>query len=733
MQYVPNELDSRLLGVAAIDPGSQWISASRRQMLGTHLPQHLVIHGHQERLFQSGNESKFGEYTYSVKMPVNGSVIAVIDRYPITFGGESINYNPETIVVFEDVETKTVDYLSLPRYCSMHSYFGFEYKQHEAFQKLYPGATISAGETFLDSPAINANKGYEYGTNMNVAFMGHRGVAEDAIIFSKSGAKKLSSYKYEKRVASFGSKHFPLNTYGNDEVYKIFPDIGEQVRPDGLLIAMREYNDLMGPVEQTRHALQQIDYMFDKTVYVDPGTVVDIKVFRQNGVQPNMPEQAEAQLLKYDRARRIFYEEIYNLYRSLRRKHQYLSLSENFATLVRTAISIVGTNSTAPNENIRLVHRQEPLDEWRVEFVVRYELVPKKGFKATSLDGGKGVICEIWPDEHMPVDAHGNRAEAIMDDHATVNRMNYSRFYEVFFNSAARDTVRAIILKLGFAQEVVDQAGSGSELVSKERQFLYKRLQEINQRQPELIEWAFNELMTFYEMVSPKQRALFQAGRYRHQPVDHLKHVIDHYLQYRQGFFIYFPPNNEVMGMAAVEAIQERFKPLWAPVTMADENGEYFTTTEPVRIAPVYVISLEKIADTAGGVASCRYQHHGVPAQLSNTDKYAKPVRIQPVRLTGESENRVIASYAGGDVVAEIQDRNNNPQAQRAIVQSILESETPAMIEKVIDREKVPMGDSKVLKLTQHVGFCAGWEFIYEKPYMDEIQQAWRDQYPHGE
>ena len=39
-------------------------------------------------------------------------------------------------------------------------------------------------------------------------------------------------------------------------------------------------------------------------------------------------------------------------------------------------------------------------------------------FTANFVNGDKGVICKILPDEHMPVDAAGNRAELIMDPHA---------------------------------------------------------------------------------------------------------------------------------------------------------------------------------------------------------------------------------------------------------------------------------------------------------------------------
>lgn len=54
---------------------------------------------------------------------------------------------------------------------------------------------------------------------------------------------------------------------------------------------------------------------------------------------------------------------------------------------------------------------------------------------------GKGVVAEIRPDECMPVDKYGVRAEVIMTPASTLNRMNPSQFFEQFWNRISDQVV----------------------------------------------------------------------------------------------------------------------------------------------------------------------------------------------------------------------------------------------------------------------------------------------------
>lgn len=51
--------------------------------------------------------------------------------------------------------------------------------------------------------------------------------------------------------------------------YKPYPVIGEQIRDDGFLFAMRNIESDVGLVNMTANALMEVDVILDKCVYGD--------------------------------------------------------------------------------------------------------------------------------------------------------------------------------------------------------------------------------------------------------------------------------------------------------------------------------------------------------------------------------------------------------------------------------------------------------------------------------
>ncbi len=88
-------------------------------------------------------------------------------------------------------------------------------------------------------------------------------------------------------------------------------------------------------------------------------------------------------------------------------------------------------------------------------------------------------------------------------------------------------------------------------------------------------------------------------------------------------------------------------------------------------------------------------QHFGVPAAMTKSQKYTFPFRNNPVRTIGETEGRVLVGYCGMETIAEMLDRSNNQQTQRNMVWSMLSSDTPTNIDRVVDRSLIPYGGSR--------------------------------------
>ena len=689
----PNELDLRLLSICGLNPWDGHDSSGRKQMMSSHLGQRLTISGADERRTQTGMEDEFGKYTTAVRFPCTGQVVKVIERYRKTHGADAIEMNPETIVIIEDLDNGRFDIMRIEGHQSQHQYFGYKYVFRPVIHDLRATKYFKKDTVFADSPAVDPKTGaYKLGINLNMALMSCPAASEDGIIICRDVLPRLSFKTYETRVVEFGSRMFPTNLYGSTEKFKGYPDIGERILDDGdgrgMLMNLRTYDKNLAVVEQSVRGLQQIDFTYDKPVYVGAGgRVVDIKIHHDNTVNPSpTPVGMETQSLRYDNARRHFYKEILDEHDRLRREHKQsgreLKLSPQFHQLVREAISVVGKDD---GQKVFMLYRQAPLDDFRLEFTIEYDFVPTDGFKLTDFHGGKGVICEIWEPWQMPVDAEGNRADLIMDPNSRISRMNLGGPLEMFINGSSRDTSKRVRQMVGWNPNTKDFD-----------------LAKVDQ--------AWDYLMGYYKAVTPKMHAMFTSGRYTLTRAQHVDAVC------REGIYLYTPPDNPAEAEEMVEFVNEHYPSCYGPVTYVGRSGRTVTTRSSVRIAECYFMLLEKIGDDWTAVSSGKTQHFGVLAQVTNSDKYSQPTRQQAIRALGEAELRIYTSYAGTWITAEQMDRNNNPKTHEHICYNIMRAEKPTDIQCAVDRDEIPFGGAKPQQLVKHIAECAGWEFHYE-PY----------------
>ncbi len=685
---IVNELSPDLLSTAAfnIKPGA--VSGSRLQMAGTQLTQMVVIKGATPRRIVTGVEREYGKYTFKVKMPVDAIVIDVIPKYHETVGQNAITSNPMSIVIYENVDTREICILEIPQYHIKHQYLGFRYAHKRTLGMLSKGATIPKGTVFADSPAIDDNGDYRFGVEANVAFMTIPGVIEDGFVISESFAKKLTATGYETLDASWGKRYYPLNIYGDDTHYKPFPDIGERVRPDGLLFALREYDELLDPVQMTPAALRRVD-TFDKTVYTKANAkVVDIVTrYDPKGSVPETPTGMEDQTRRYHTALLAFYNRLLAVEEKLRKEARHrkttLNISTAFSRLLVEALTYRMEQSKV--KATRIVRRQ-PLNEWRVDITVEYDIEATQAMKITDLHGGKGVVVAVWPDENCPVDKHGTRADIIADPGATMNRTNYARLYEHYINATSDQLHREITEAL--AHDRSDAA--------------YQR--------------CFDRLLRYYEILSPRKHSTITSSRYKQTPRQHVDSILPH----RNNLRIFLPTDNEVDMMEAISQLSSEFPIDFGPVSYIGASGNRITTIEDVMIASMYIIMLEKTGSDWSAVSSGTLQQHGILSKLTQHDKHSRGGRANPTRTVGEDETRLLLAAtsnnysaqklvpkygptaADGQAVVEMMDLSNNPAVHQEGVRQILKAESPTRIQTLIDRNKFPLGGNRALRLITH-------------------------------
>jgi hypothetical protein len=386
--YVNNEIDPELMGVNGMSPYIAHTSSARLQMFSSHLSQKLNILYPTERYQQTGIEREIRKYNLNIKFPCDAKIIKVIHRYERTGDINSINLNPQDIIIFENVHTNEIDILDVPRYGSYHQYFGFDYVPTEDASRIHPKAYIEKDTVIADAPSTTRNGGYAYGRETRVAFWHHPSITNDGIIASKSGIAKFAYKTWESRIVECGKKGALINLYGTPEKLKGFPDIGEYIRDDGILACLRMPDKKLAICEQSVYDFMMVDHIFDKPIYVDGkgGRVVDIRVHWTDDRGLNTLEGCDEQIEKYVRATSTFYNKIFQEYLRLKKERgDKLKVSDRFNIYLQEVQQAIAPPMTP---KLNKTYRTTPLDDYRIEFIIEYVHIPNLGAKLTDCHGG---------------------------------------------------------------------------------------------------------------------------------------------------------------------------------------------------------------------------------------------------------------------------------------------------------------------------------------------------------
>ena len=278
------------------------------------------------------------------------------------------------------------------------------------------------------------------------------------------------------------------------------------------------------------------------------------------------------------------------------------------------------------------------------------------------------------------MDDNGIRADVIADGDSTIKRMNIGRLYEQYYNATS--------------------------------EYVTKRLREwMANPTAENVAAAWEYLLGYYKIVSPRMYDLITGPSYTETPRTHLDTIVK---PGSQGVRLWIPTDNPAYSPDIVEQLVKHYPIPITPVTYRGRSGNVVRTVSPVLIGSVYMMLLEKTGGDWSAVSSSKLQHFGIPARQTKFDKHSLPGRANPVRIAGESEVRLFAATIGGEATAELLEMSNSPQTHKHVYANILRAEKPTAIKKVVDRSVVPMGNSRALLFVHHALQCNGIEFYYE-------------------
>jgi len=689
-------VQEELLSIHAINPFTNYNSASRNVMMAAHLSQTVTLEHGEEPIVQTGLERQLADNVWNVKAEHDSRVIAVIDRYS-GISADEVNAIAEIVIVYEDLITGEIDYYSVPYKFNIHQNYGFKYKwNYELLESLVPGYVIPAGTVLATSPSVKENNGFGFGLNANLALMTMPEVAEDGFVISESYAEKLEHKTFETITIEYGSDSFPLNLYGDEDNYKPFPEIGEYVNEDGVIIALRKYNTELAPALISKKDVLEYDSVFDKPFYTKhpKGKVVDIIVHTNDRFKKSIYTGVNEIAEKYNKSLINYYEKLIDVYEKVQKEHYHrvrnwqLPTSEKLSRLMVEAYAMVNKEGV----KLKKTFKKQELDLFRVTFVVEHVIKGKKGLKLSCLNGGKGVIVSILPDDQMPIDEYGNRADIIADSTSTIGRMNLAKLYIQYFSATSREIQHHVKTTL---------IGNNKDNISN--------IELVENANDNTINTLFDHILGLLRIIGNEQYEAYSAVNSLEVKRTILLEIIE------KEFYIYYKVSNEKKAYSIVTEIHNS---IYAPKIgklLFNIDGTVKTSLEDILIAPLYMICLSKNADNFLSAASAKANHYGLPVGVSKFDRPNINYKNSATRVLGETEVRLIAAYGGRKAIAELKDRASSPKTHETIYNTILRSDTPTNIDTIIDRNKLPYGGDVGLKLVESIFNASGIEIVYSK------------------
>lgn len=564
----------------------QFCSANRLVMADQFFQHMIPLINPESPLIPTGFEKSYGKYTDSYKVADSDYlVIAMIPKFMLT---GRFKY----IYVVQNTLTKVYDVIDISHYECLSEDQGY-LRPFTKGDEYNPGDVIRKGSTLYRSNNHDEYGNYAYGLNPNVCYISLPENEEDGMVISQSFYERAAFYNFKKTQITLNRNQVLLNLYGTDSVYKGFPDIGEAVK-DGILYAKRSINYDNAAAELTDNALKHI--VSNDEICRGEGYVADIDVFI-NDREEFEDSGNKSQIYKYYTALVEYYRKVFAILDPIvnapqRNRVQY---THNLRVTFEHARNYL-------NEQLQWTNNNNSF-EFAYIVITTYE---KKnifnGFKITNRYGGKGVVSKIWPDEFMPVDEFGNRADIILSPPGVPARSNPGQWYEHEYSFIAGEIVKRI-----------------------------KKLPTLQQKCKVLVE--------FISDANPKEGAAlskFLSSKTEPQLIEFFDDMYVH------GIYLTEEPFGGTISIANLEFLYNNYKIRPGKITMKREFKDAFTALPIENVAARQVTGKIGDNDSTFTFAS----EYGVtPFDKVKGEKYAKPTGgvVSVVNSSGEIEYQCVA------------------------------------------------------------------------------------------
>lgn len=671
-------------------PGTTEAASARLAMSYNQYPQAIYIEGSNPNPIFTGAESEIAQFTFGKKAPCTMEVISVVERFKRKQG--ETHKTPLLVVTYRnlDKDGDHVDAIEIPRILRTHYKFCHEMQFSDKLwaTNIIPKNSLlswSKNVTFDQNP-----KGvHGPGISLNLIYKSSHSGTEDGIKISQSTADKCKSMMADKFSVSYGKKLIPMNINGTRDNYKAFLDIGERVREDGLLMAFRQVDEFNAGFFLLDDVLMELDICHDLPYFVKPGAeiydiscasilnestdVPSLHVYEEKldkngkctipGVRkPHLPVDMLRQPLQIAERQSEFFGNVYHDYRREEQRGQ-VTFGPKLTSICSDAR---GDRPNATHkgrrlkETIKRTWRAAPLDDIRLEISIVYDFEQSLKTKISNLVGGKGVVCQIVPDSHMPVNEEGTRADIELLDRGNVARLIPWAIKEPTINAIAKG-IQDDIRKMAVADRKA----------------------------------AYMHLLKMYSIISPPQYdEMLKSDLDGKGDLTALGNESLDYALACKRLPIYIPPSNDWLTTDFYKKIKDFRPPHKSCVTFINDAGRKCVSKEKFLIGEMYFLILDKSESEAAACSGALNNHYGLPSKKNRLAKYATQTKESPLRHNGESEGRAKLAFGKPEAHKNLLELTTHPQKRHDKFVTIFNAKKPTRIKQLVNPANYGYGDT---------------------------------------
>lgn len=604
---------NHMLGKGLQMPFAASNSGSRKLMFGTQLEHRLPLVNPDVPYIQTGYEMQFGLNSSSyVQTPESYTVIAKIPKF-------SWCPNHHYFMIVLNEETKTLNVYERKEYKHITEKYGYLFN-NDKLDSLNIGDSVPEGTTIQKSTSFDEFDNRMDGKNLLTMYNACEETIEDAILISESASKKLASPLISKFYTDINDNNIPLNIYGDNANYKIFPDIGEEVVNNQICSTRVEKKDDMLYSQSSQHLKES---KLSDSPYVINGRVVDINIYC------NAPQNLED--YAYNSQIKRYYEENKRMCGDIINALQpYIEDDYNMTyDLQKLYSNCVGVLTG------KQYYSERVFSNIKIEFTV-VDIIPvKTGDKLSNRYGGKGITAKIIPDNLMPrTYDNDEQIDVILNMCGVYGRENAGQLFEITVSYVSMKIIQYINMNVLYIGECVD---------------MYLR---------------------FLKIVAPSMVEYEEAVLYSMTDDECIRYISSIYDDGGGAMYLAIEPMTENMTIDKVKQLYDEFP--WAkpgtirmPIRNSVGQVRYAESRRPIVYGYQYIYRLKQYAEEKFSVTSLSATNvRNENCKSKNSNNYKALYSRTPIRF-GDMETGNLIHLGAELVVQMLMLYSTSPHARR--------------------------------------------------------------------